>query len=318
MQFKPEYDVVSTENDPTMALSNRNVAAAKADRTVRVYRIYCDGVFDLFHLAHMRMFEQAKNALGKPEKVYLLAGVCSDELVHQFKGKTVMSHAVRCESVRHCKWVDEVVAEAPWVLDDAFLEKYKIDFVAHDAIPYKDSSGQASDSGDVYTHVKKSGMFLATQRTEGISTSDIIVHIIRDYDDYVIRNLSKGYTKEQMNVGASWTVRHRFHQKEKKLLTAVEKLKEEQKQTEDAVMAFITEFNPRHLVTRSNSGSEAFFTPQIFYEHLRENLPARGSGVMHHAWGLCWSLFQTMGYFLSCLNPLAYISWGNEKLEQRA
>ena len=65
-----------------------------------------------------------------------------------------MRHTERCESVRHCRWVDEVVPEAPWVLDTAFLEKYNIDYVAHDDEPYL-SAGH----DDVYAFVKSLGLF---------------------------------------------------------------------------------------------------------------------------------------------------------------
>ena len=81
LTFKAELAKVDESKvDPTMVLSRAKVVAARADSSGRVYRVYCDGVFDLFHLAHMRMFEQAKKALGPADKVHLIAGVCSDEL----------------------------------------------------------------------------------------------------------------------------------------------------------------------------------------------------------------------------------------------
>jgi choline-phosphate cytidylyltransferase len=57
-------------------------------------------------------------------------------------------------------------------------------------------SGQSAD-GDVYFPLKKQGKFLATQRTDGISTSDLITAIIKDYDTYVQRNLERGISKAE-------------------------------------------------------------------------------------------------------------------------
>lgn len=56
------------------------------------------------------------------------------------------------------------MADAPWELTDEFLNDNKIDFVAHDEIPYT-----SDDSHDLYAHIKERGMFAPTERTEGIS-----------------------------------------------------------------------------------------------------------------------------------------------------
>ncbi|KIM41745.1 hypothetical protein M413DRAFT_444991 [Hebeloma cylindrosporum] len=146
----------------------------------RPVRVYADGVYDLFHFGHALQLRQAK--LSFPS-VYLLAGVNSDEQVWSHKARTVMTHAERLEAARHCRWVDEVVAEAPWVIDEAFLKKYEIDYVAHDEDAYA-SAGH----DDVYGYVKSQGKFIPTRRTPGVSTSELLERIVsgyrnRDFDE---------------------------------------------------------------------------------------------------------------------------------------
>ncbi|XP_017698576.1 choline-phosphate cytidylyltransferase 2-like isoform X2 [Phoenix dactylifera] len=160
----------------------------------RPVRVYADGIYDLFHFGHARALEQAKKLFPN---TYLLIGCCNDEITRRYKGKTVMTESERYESLRHCKWVDEVIPDAPWVITQEFLDKHKIDFVAHDALPYADASGAGKD---VYEYVKSVGKFKETKRTDGISTSDIIMRILKDYNEYVKRNLARGYTRKDLGV----------------------------------------------------------------------------------------------------------------------
>ncbi len=163
--------------------------APPSDRPVR---IYSDGIWDLFHFGHARALEQAKKIFPN---VYLIVGVCGDQITFEKKGRTVMNEQERVMSAMHCKWVDQVIPNAPWVITQEFLDQHQIDYVAHDDIPYR-----SAEMDDVYAFVKKQGRFLPTRRTEGISTTDLITRIVKDYDTYVRRNLERGIPITEMNV----------------------------------------------------------------------------------------------------------------------
>jgi len=69
--------------------------------------------------------------------------------------------------------------------------------MAHDDIPY---AAGADATNDVYYDMKKAGMWRSTKRTEGVSTSDVVLRIVKDYDMYVERNLKRDYTPSDLGI----------------------------------------------------------------------------------------------------------------------
>jgi len=174
---------------------------AMADSAGRPVRVLADGIYDLFHHGHGNQLQQAKNLFPN---VYLIVGIVNDETTHEKKGNTVMNNKERVNAVRHCRYVDEIVENQPWFLSEDFLQHHKIDFVAHDDLPY------VSGSKDLFAHLKASGRFMATNRTDAISTSDLIARIVKDYDIYARRNLSRGYSAHDLNVSRLAESKFRF------------------------------------------------------------------------------------------------------------
>ncbi len=104
--------------------------------------------------------------------------------------------------VRQNKYVDEVIEHCPWVIDEGksslileFLTKHNIDYVCHDDAPYPTAGVE-----DMYGVCKKLGKFKATQRTKGVSTTDIVGKILKNKEMYYIRNLNRGVSRQKLGL----------------------------------------------------------------------------------------------------------------------
>jgi choline-phosphate cytidylyltransferase len=108
----------------------------------------------MYHIGHAKVLEQAKKLFPH---VHLIVGVSPDQETIEKKGKIVMNEHERVEILKHCKWVDEVLCPCPWTITVDFLRKNNLHYVAHDEAPYG-----AAGADDIYSEVKKLGMFKAT------------------------------------------------------------------------------------------------------------------------------------------------------------
>ena len=132
-------------------------------------RVYVDMVADLFHYGHVKFLKKAKR-LGGPN-AQLIVGICSDEDVTDYKRKPILSMKERIKSVKGCKYVDEVLGDAPIRVDKEWIEKYKIDLVVHG------DDFSEKKIREYYSVPLEMGIFKTVPYTITISTTEIIKRV---------------------------------------------------------------------------------------------------------------------------------------------
>ena len=137
-------------------------------------RVYVDMVADLFHYGHANFLRQAKQ-FGD----HLIVGIHSDEVLEEYKRTPILTMRERVDTVSSCRYVDEVISDAPLIVDSKWLNTHRIDLVVH--------------GDDFSEHMKQLcykvpidlGILRLVSYTSRISTTEIIQRIerqIRKFD----------------------------------------------------------------------------------------------------------------------------------------
>jgi glycerol-3-phosphate cytidylyltransferase len=129
-------------------------------------RIYTYGVYDLFHVGHVRMLQLAKG-LGN----YLIVGLFTDEVAKGFKREPIIPLGQRAEILKSIKWVDKVV------LQDSFSPEENIKAFEIDIVCKGDGAGWSKEKYPKFPGIKS----VLLPYREGISTTSIIK---RCYDNF--------------------------------------------------------------------------------------------------------------------------------------
>lgn len=147
-------------------------------------RILTEGVYDIFHFGHANGIRRAKE-LGKT----LVVGVNSSESAAEHKNVPVMKDIERIKVIESCKWADEVIGYTPYVLDMNFIKQAKCELVVHG-----DDQITVLSGSDCYDEVKKMEMYKSFERTQYISTTNLIGRMLcRSKSKHVIGSKQKEY-----------------------------------------------------------------------------------------------------------------------------
>ena len=133
---------------------------------LEIIRVYVDMVADLFHYGHVNFLRQART-----HGDYLLVGVHADETVMSYKRLPIFSMEERVASVEGCRYVDEVIPNAPLTIDRVWIEQHNIDLIVH-------GDDISSETEEVWYKIPiEMGIYRAVGYTPEISTTEIIARI---------------------------------------------------------------------------------------------------------------------------------------------
>ena len=138
-------------------------------------RIYIDGIFDLFHRGHVLHLKDVKQLDNKDN--YLIVGIISDKDAENYKRNPVYDENNRKILVESCKYVNEVMLNAPLIITEDFIKDNRIDLICHGFLDNNDIEKQK----DFFEIPIKLNKFRAVKYHNDISTTEIINKIKYNY-----------------------------------------------------------------------------------------------------------------------------------------
>ena len=133
-------------------------------------KLFCDGVFDLFHEGHVKHFKKIKELYPNS---YLMVGIYNDKDSTGYKRKPFYNEKKRLRLVGSCKYVDEVTLDYPGIMTEEFINKNNIDMIVHAFSNINDIEKQK-----IYFEVPiRLNKMKVIEYNKGVSTTKIIANL---------------------------------------------------------------------------------------------------------------------------------------------
>jgi ethanolamine-phosphate cytidylyltransferase len=142
--------------------------------------VYLAGAFDLFHVGHLQVLEEAKK-FGD----FLLVGIHDDQVVNKLRGKNypIMNLHERVLNVLSCKWVDEVVLAAPLEVTKEMITTMNIKVVVGASVDYGSELNE-DVVGDPFQAAKDQGIFVQLETSKDLTTEKIAERILKNREKF--------------------------------------------------------------------------------------------------------------------------------------
>ena len=132
-------------------------------------RIYCDGIFDLFHMGHLNHLRQIHDHFDEP--IHLIVGVISDRVATGYKRKPFMCEYDRARIIEACMYSSSCFITDVLTITEEFMNEHQIDFVVH-ALTENDKQTQST----FFEIPRRLNRFIELDYNVGISTTQIMKH----------------------------------------------------------------------------------------------------------------------------------------------
>jgi len=133
--------------------------------------IYIDGAWDMFHCGHIAILEAAKKRGD-----YLIVGIHGDAVVNRERGYNLplMNLHERVLSVLGCKFVDDVLIDAPQLITPQMVQSLNINEIVHGS---KEDDLADCTHEERYKYAKSAGIYVQLESPSKFSLANIISRI---------------------------------------------------------------------------------------------------------------------------------------------
>ncbi|CAH0515221.1 unnamed protein product [Peronospora belbahrii] len=155
--------------------------------------VYIDGAFDMFHAGHVEVLR-----LAKREGSYLIVGVHNDSVVNVHRGLNypIMNLHERVLSVLGCKYVDDVLIDAPLHITPEMVASLNISVVVHGTHRDQDYLPESSLE-ELYEYPRKAGIFKSVESPIKLDVNDIVARINDNRERFEKKFVSKMKSEEE-------------------------------------------------------------------------------------------------------------------------